>query len=84
MNESYDELDAILVGVADLTSPPGQERDLSPELLGVERSHPNEASGTTGLAPLEETGGELRQGGSACHGRALRINNTKTSFNFKP
>ena len=30
----------------------------------------------TGLAPLEETRGELRQGGSACHGCTLCINNT--------
>ena len=75
MDDSYDdELDEILVGV-DLTSLPGRERDLSPELLGIDRPHANEASGTAGLAPPEEAGGELRQGGSACHGRALHTNN---------
>ena len=74
MDDSYDELDEILVGV-DLTSSPGRERDLSPELLGVDRPHANEASGTAGLAPPQEAGGELRQGGSACHGCALRTNN---------
>ena len=73
MNKSYDNtLDAILVGV-DLMSLPGRELDLLPELLGVKRSHPNKVLGTTELAPQEETGGELQQGGSACQGRTLCI-----------
>ena len=75
MNRSFDdELDDILVRV-DLTSLLGRETDLSPELSGVERSHPNVASDTMGLAPQEETGGELQQGGSTCHKRTLCIDN---------
>ena len=77
MNTSDDddqELDEILVMV-DLTSLPGPEVDLSPEVMGAtDRSHPHKALDTTGLAPQEETGGELQQGGSVGHECALYIN----------
>ena len=62
MNKSYDELDAILVGV-DLMSSPGQELDLSKQLLGVEWSHPNEAWAQRGWHPRSRSEGNCDREG---------------------
>ena len=72
-------MDEMLVRV-DLASSPAQELDLSPKLVGTKRSHlhVHEVLGTTGLAPPEETVGELRQGGSIGHECALYINTLRT------
>ena len=69
MNRSFDdELGDILVRV-DLTSSPGREPELSPELFGIEVSQ------TRPLTPQEENGAELRQGGSTCREHTLCIDN---------
>ena len=52
----------------------GRELDLSPELVGADRSYESKAMGTGGLTLPEETGGETRQRGSANHKRPLDIN----------
>ena len=64
MNRSFDnELDDILVGV-DLTSSPGREPDLSPELSGVERSHPNETSAQRDWHPKRRPEGNCDREGA--------------------
>ena len=92
MNPSEEtELDCILIGANYMECDEATEQPRStPELLGAVRTSTNDAEGTEGIAPHEESGGELWLGGGSCQGPSLSLmaqllcihNNSYTIISF--